>query len=337
MSRTIAPKDLEWWRSKIIRGAQNHRTGGLRGFGPVGARHTVHLLDQLVNAKPSYRVSAPTLPEFATRVGLRSKFIPRAVAVAMLARSGLVRAELVPSPSIVLLPDRFARRKNTAQSTPRRRLSQAEREDVFHRDRFKCGHCRRALPPRRLEVGHIVPISLLGADRPANWITLCREHNRAAWDAFDPTFLCLYRGRRVLRPTGVRFRGGFFWPVVLLQHMQTVTFFAGQAAGADIADLDGLRLGLQGELLHAGLGLLVLLTIEVLNVYKPVGMTAYGRRKAWQLGLRSGPIDDAGHEPSWGSTTTRTPRWVRVVAIHAIGVALLFVVMHLAAGGLGRH
>jgi hypothetical protein len=27
-------------------------------------------------------------------------------------------------------------------------------------------------------------------------------------------FLNLYRGRRVRRPTGVRFRHGFFWPVV---------------------------------------------------------------------------------------------------------------------------
>jgi len=211
MSRTIAPKDLEWWRSKIVRGAQNHRTGGLRGFGPISARHAVHLLNQLVKASRSH-LSAPTLSEFAARVRLNSKFVPRAVA--MLARSGLVRAELVPSPSIVLLPARLARRKNSAQSTSRRRLSRTEREQVFRRDHFKCGHCRKTFPSRRLDVGHIVPVSLLGADSSANWITLCRGHNAAAWDAFDPTFLCLYRGRRVLRPTGVRFRGGFFWPIV---------------------------------------------------------------------------------------------------------------------------
>jgi hypothetical protein len=125
--------------------------------------------------------------------------------------------------------------------------------------------------------------------------------------------------------------------VVLLQHMQTVTFFAGQAAGTDSADLTGLRRGLLGELLHAGLGLLVLLTIEVLNVYKPAGLTAYGRRTAPQVVLRSTPIDDAGLEPSRGSAIGRTPRWVRVVAIHALGVALLFVVMHLAGGGIRGH
>jgi len=35
----------------------------------------------------------------------------------------------------------------------------------------------------------------------------------------------------------------------------------------------------EGELLHAGVGLLALLVIEALNLYKPRGMTPYGRRK----------------------------------------------------------
>ena len=66
--------------------------------------------------------------------------------------------------------------------------------------------------------------------------------------------------------------------VVLLANMQTVSFFAGIAADPT-ADVGGLRGGLRGELLHAGVGLLVLLVIQVLNVYKPRGMTAYGWRK----------------------------------------------------------
>ncbi len=36
---------------------------------------------------------------------------------------------------------------------------------------------------------------------------------------------------------------------------------------------------LRDELLHAGVGLLVLLVVQVLNVYKPRGMTPYGWRK----------------------------------------------------------
>ena len=121
--------------------------------------------------------------------------------------------------------------------------------------------------------------------------------------------------------------------VVLLQHMQTVSFFAGVAAETDSVDLGGLRGGLRGELLHAGVGLLVLLVIEVLNVYKPQGMTAYGWRKVSQVALPFRSSDDARSRTGRG-VTTRTPRWVWGVGIHAIGLALLFVVMHLIGGGL---
>ena len=53
--------------------------------------------------------------------------------------------------------------------------------------------------------------------------------------------------------------------VVLLLHMPTVSSTADVAREADGADL-----------LHAGGGLLVLLVITLLNVYKPRGMTPYG-------------------------------------------------------------
>jgi hypothetical protein len=66
---------------------------------------------------------------------------------------------------------------------------------------------------------------------------------------------------------------------VLLEHMQTVSFFAGLAAETNRADVGQLRDGLWGELFHAGVGLLVLLVIQVLNVYKPRGLTPYGWRK----------------------------------------------------------
>lgn len=63
--------------------------------------------------------------------------------------------------------------------------------------------------------------------------------------------------------------------VVLLLHMPTVSFLADVAQEADGADL--ARLG--GDLFHPGVGLLVLLVITGLNVYKPQGMTRYGWRK----------------------------------------------------------
>ncbi|MCM3638204.1 DUF2269 domain-containing protein [Sporosarcina luteola] len=65
---------------------------------------------------------------------------------------------------------------------------------------------------------------------------------------------------------------------VLLLNMQTVSFFAEVAIGTGSADLGGMW----GELLHAGGGLLVLLIITILSVYKPRGMTRYGLRKQEQ-------------------------------------------------------
>jgi hypothetical protein len=47
----------------------------------------------------------------------------------------------------------------------------------------------------------------------------------------------------------------------------------------DSADVGTLWGALPSELLHAGVGLLVLLVIQVLNVYKPRGMTPYGWRE----------------------------------------------------------
>src|ERR687888_747295 len=63
--------------------------------------------------------------------------------------------------------------------------------------------------------------------------------------------------------------------VVLLLHMPTVSHLAGMARAADGANVGGLG----GDLFHAGGGLLVLLVITALNVYKPRGMTPYGWRK----------------------------------------------------------
>jgi len=122
---------------------------------------------------------------------------------------------------------------------------------------------------------------------------------------------------------------------VLLQHMSTVTLFASIAADAAIADVrDVLRPALRGELLHAGVGLVVLLGIATLNVYKPGGLTVYGRR-------RSGVVADfpssgvSRTESGWG-TPARTPRWVHAVWIHAAALLLLLAILHVA-GGLRLH
>ncbi len=66
---------------------------------------------------------------------------------------------------------------------------------------------------------------------------------------------------------------------VLIQHMQTVNFYAALASEQSSTDLTALRAGLSGELLHAGVGLVVLLVVQVLNVYKPQGLTPYGWKR----------------------------------------------------------
>jgi hypothetical protein len=66
-----------------------------------------------------------------------------------------------------------------------------------------------------------------------------------------------------------------FAAIVLLQHMQTVSYFAGIVSEMPNATISGLP----GELFHSVGGLLVLLVVQGLNVYKPQGMTSYGWRK----------------------------------------------------------
>jgi hypothetical protein len=72
--------------------------------------------------------------------------------------------------------------------------------------------------------------------------------------------------------------------VVLLLHMPDVSALADVVREAGRGSLDELdkhvyaRLD-DGDLLHPGLGLVVLLVVQVLNVYKPPGMTRYGQRK----------------------------------------------------------
>jgi len=121
--------------------------------------------------------------------------------------------------------------------------------------------------------------------------------------------------------------------IVLLLKMEQISNIADVAAETTLfsADLREARIELVA---HAGGGLLVLLAATVLSVYKPWGMTPYGRRKASLADWPSHPESDVG--PGVGSAN-RTPRWVYVVGIHAIGLALLFLVMHLTGGGLRIH
>ena len=66
-----------------------------------------------------------------------------------------------------------------------------------------------------------------------------------------------------------------FSTAILLLHMPTVSSMADIAQEAEGARLEALG----GDLGHPGIGLVVLLVVQVLNLYKPRGLTRYGWRK----------------------------------------------------------
>lgn len=102
--------------------------------------------------------------------------------------------------------------------------------------------------------------------------------------------------------------------IVLLLKLGPISYLAEQAARATFSstDLIGLRTSV---VIHAGGGLLVLLTAATLALYKPQGMTAYGSGSA-----------------------LRTPRWVKVFGmVMAILILTLGAMSILGGHGPGVH
>jgi hypothetical protein len=127
--------------------------------------------------------------------------------------------------------------------------------------------------------------------------------------------------------------------IVLLQHMPAVTRMSGVARDMtlSVTDFRALRIQLVA---HAGSGLLVLLAATVLSVYKPWGLTPYGLRKQHERRVAAPANLSSRSEPDvevvpWPVSTR--PRWMYVVGIHAIILALLFLVVHLTGVGVPSH
>lgn len=80
--------------------------------------------------------------------------------------------------------------------------------------------------------------------------------------------------------------------VVLLVHMQPVSYISDIAAGADWSggELEGLRTQL---VFQSGAAVLVLLVATALSVYKPQGRTRYGQRKQYEQRTASQATDAA--------------------------------------------
>jgi hypothetical protein len=110
--------------------------------------------------------------------------------------------------------------------------------------------------------------------------------------------------------------------LILLGFTQTLSVL-GDLAGNQAVPLGELRDLKQSPVLHSGGGLLVLLGATILAVYKPWGMTPYGRRVRKGVGtaLRA---NDAF-------------TWQQYLLLGTIGLILLFLVLHLIAGGPRGH
>jgi hypothetical protein len=111
---------------------------------------------------------------------------------------------------------------------------------------------------------------------------------------------------------------------LLLLHTQPIGRLAAVARQSVVAGADSraLQIQLVGD---AGAALVALLVNVTLSIYKPRGMTVYGRRREDERRLP--PAAEITGEPS--------PVWIKVLAIVVVGLIVAFVVLHLAGSGLG--
>jgi hypothetical protein len=111
--------------------------------------------------------------------------------------------------------------------------------------------------------------------------------------------------------------------LILFGFTQTLTLLGKLAANPTLSVGDLRHLN-QSPALHSGGGLMVLLVTTIIAVYKPWGMTRYGRRK---LETRAGPdIEAAANLP---------PKAYLMLGF--IALLLLLLVVHLLQGGPLHH
>jgi hypothetical protein len=125
-----------------------------------------------------------------------------------------------------------------------------------------------------------------------------------------------------------------FATVILSIYMATFRHMAGVAADP-LVDVALVRHA--SPIIHASLACILLLAATVLGVYKPWGMTAYGRRQneAPRYEVSSTSVARPQSAAAIDAAST-TPRGVAVFGIIAVGMVLLFVFLHFIGNGL-RH
>lgn len=66
--------------------------------------------------------------------------------------------------------------------TPRYKVTNKIRFEIFNRDSFTCRYCGRSSPQVQLEVDHVHPIALGGSNELSNLATACTECNSGKSD-----------------------------------------------------------------------------------------------------------------------------------------------------------
>lgn len=116
-----------------------------------------------------------------------------------------------------------------------------------------------------------------------------------------------------------------FATVILLIYLGTFRQMAGVAADP-VMDLAVVRNA--SPIVHAILALILLLAATVLGVYKPLGMTAHGKRTLDER--RSAPATTfANAGPARVADASSTSAWIYVVGSVALLLALLIATLHL--------
>lgn len=111
---------------------------------------------------------------------------------------------------------------------------------------------------------------------------------------------------------------------LLLLHTQPIGRLAAVARDGPVAgtDVRALQVQIVGD---AGAAVLALLVNVTLSIYKPRGLTAFGRR-------RQAAQPDAA---SSGIRREPAPVWIMFLAVAVVVLIVAFVVLHLAGSGLG--
>jgi len=138
-----------------------------------------------------------------------------------------------------------------------------------------------------------------------------------------------------------------FATIVLLVKMELIGYAARLAAETVLSRADLRAAGIELAV-HAASGLLVLLVPAVLSVYKPWGLTPYGKRTQYAQRTPSKRPYIPSQRPSFdtnadigawsgGQAITITLPRAHVFGIVAIILILHFVILHFAGVGLGGH